>query len=423
MHICIIGAGIVGTATAWELARHGHTITLLEAREATGLEASYANAGQLGYNAVAPLAQPGVWSNLPKWLLNDNSPMRLRLRLDPRQWRWGCAFLCACRSTTAQRTTAQLLPLSYLSRDVLAQWMAERPMAFAHREAGKLTIYRSPALLETVRKAVQRKTQQHAPQQAQTGTQEQILDAAACLRLEPALAGCSAPLAGGVYAANSAVGDCHRLTQVLAASLQTIFSASIHTGTRVMALERMHNRITAARLQNGERITADHFVLSNALGARPLLRALGDDVPLYGLKGYSLSLPVAQAPTLVPQVSIIDYERGIAYGRIGDALRIAALVDMGDTDTTPNPTRIALLKRQVAEVFPNLPLKDAQIWAGFRPSTPDGKPRIGRSKAASNLWLNLGHGALGFMLACGSAVVLRHLIQGDKAPIDSGAFQ
>jgi len=411
MHICIIGAGIVGAATAWELARHGHAITLLEAREGVGLEASYANAGQLSYSAVAPMAQPSVWPNLPKWLRNDDSPMRLRLRLDPQQWSWGWAFLRACRSSTAQRTIAQLLPLSYLSRDVLAQWMAECPMEFAWRETGKLTLYRSPVLLERARSAAK---------------PEQILDAAACLRLEPALAGGGAQLAGGIYVADSAVGDCHRLAQGLANHLQTMPSASIRIGARVVALESAQGRITAARLQNGERITAEHFVLSNALGARPLLRALGDDAPLYGLKGYSLTLPVAQDQAFAPQVSVIDYERGIAYGRIGDALRIAAMVDMGDAATdpiTPNSTRVALLKRQVAEIFPDLPLQDAQIWAGLRPSTPDGKPRIGRSKTASNLWLNLGHGALGFMLACGSAVVLRHLIHGDDAPIDPSAFQ
>jgi len=417
MQICIIGAGIIGTATAWELTQHGHDVTLLEAREGVGLETSYANAGQLSYDYVAPLAQPDVLPSLPKWLLDGNSPLRFELRFDSQQWCWGLAFLRACQSSTAQRTAAQMLSLSYLSRDTLAQWRAQQPMDFAWREAGKLVVYRNPAHLEKARRATQ------AAQTTAHGARTQVLDAAASLQREPALAGFGAQLAGAVYSADSAVGDCHRLSQALAAGLQAMPTAAVRTGARVVALERTRDRIAAARLASGERITAEHFILSNALGARPLLRALGDDVPLYGLKGYSLSLPLPDDPRMAPQVSVTDYERRIVYARIGDTLRIAAMVDMGDTTTRPNPARIALLKRQVADIFPDLRLEQAQAWAGLRPATPDSKPRIGHAKAARNLWLNLGHGALGFTLACGSAVLLRHLIDGSSPPIDPTPFR
>jgi len=415
MHICLIGAGVIGVATAWELAQHGHAVTLLEAREGVGLETSYANAGQLSYSYVAPLADPSVLPQLPKWLLNPNSPLHFQPRLDPQQWRWALAFLCACRGATAQRTAAQLLTLSYLSRDALAQWMARAPLAFDWREAGKLVVYRDPVQWNKARRAVAR--------QAQHGAREHVLDAHACLRLEPALAGFGAQLAGGVYAPDAAVGDCHKFCQALAASLQTLPDVTVRPGSRVIALERVQGRIVAARLASGERVAAQHFVLGNALGARQLLRALGDDAPIYGLKGYSLSLPVPQDPALAPRLSVTDYERRIVYARIGGSLRIAAMVDIGNVSAAPTLKRIALLKRQVAEVFPNLPLQHAQPWAGLRPSTPDGRPRIGRCRAASNLWLNVGHGALGFTLACGSAVLLRHLIEGGAPPINPAPFQ
>jgi len=417
MHICVVGAGIIGSTTAWDLAQHGHEVILLESREGVGLETSYANAGQLSYDYVAPLADPSVLPNLPKWLFDRQSPLRFRPRWDLQQWRWGLAFLRACRAATAQRTATQMLSLSYLSRDTLAQWLAQHPMDFAWREAGKLVVYRSPALLEKARRAM---LAMHPNQQ---GVLAQVLDVAACLRHEPALTGFGAKMAGAVYSADSAVGDCHQLVLSLTEGLQNLPTASVRTGARVVALEHARGRIQVARLESGERIPAQHFVLCNALGARPLLRTLGDDVPLYGLKGYSLSLPLQDDQAMAPHVSVTDYERRIVYARIGDTLRIAAMVDMGDTNHAPNPLRIALLKRQVAEIFPEMPLEQAQAWAGLRPSTPDSKPRIGRSKAADNLWLNLGHGALGFTLACGSAVLLRHLMQSVRAPIDPTPFR
>jgi len=410
MHICIIGAGIIGSAAAWELAQHGHHITLLEAREGVGLETSYANAGQLSYSYVAPLADPSVLPNLPKWLLDSQSPLQYRPRFDTQQWRWGLAFLLACTTETARQTTAHMLALSHLSRGTLAQWQTQTPMEFAWHEAGKLVVYRNPQLLEKA-------------SQAASNTSEQRWSVAQCLEREPALAGFGQHLAGGIYAADSAVADCHALSQTLAKHLSTLPGNTLRTGARVAALECRQGHITAARLDNGERIEADHFILSNALGARPLLRALGDDVPLYGLKGYSLSLPLAADDPSAPHTSVTDYERRIVYARIGDTLRIAAMVDMGDMHTQPNPARVALLKRQIAEVFPHLPLDAAQVWAGLRPATPDSKPRIGRSQAANNLWLNVGHGALGFTLACGSAVLLRCLLEGSHPPIDPAPFQ
>jgi len=415
LHICIIGGGIIGTTTAWELAQHGHTVTLLESREGVGLETSYANAGQLSYSYVAPLADSGVWADLPKWLLNTDSPLRFRPQFDGHQWRWCLAFLRACTSRAAQQTAKEMLSLSFLSRDTLAQWMAQQPMDFAWCESGKLVLYCNQALLEKAAKAVQAKGE---------STDEEILDTAACLQREPALTGFGTRLAGGIYAANSAVGDCHALSQALAETLKTMPTVELRIKAHVAAFEYSKNRIDAARLDNGERITAEHFILANALGARPLLRSLGGDLPLYGLKGYSLSLPLAEHQDMIaPQISVTDYERRIVYARIGNTLRIAAMVDIGDNDMQPYPARIALLKRQVAEIFPNWQLDAAQVWAGLRPATPDGKPRIGHSKVADNLWLNLGHGSLGFTLACGSAVVLRHLLEGIPAPIDSTPFQ
>ncbi len=440
MHICIIGSGVIGATSAWFLTQAGHQVTLLDAREAPGMETSFANAGQLSYSYVAPLAEPSVIPNLPKWLLDKNSPLRFRPQLDPAQWCWGLSFLQACQSATVKRTTAEMLTLSYLSRDAMASLLEQyASLEFHHERSGKLIAYRNAELLEKARAQVSL--------QAEHGSKQQILSPAECLTMEPALAGFGSKLAGAVYTPSEAVGDCHMFTQALIAELQRQEDSpadeaptdapptgdshtgtarrqafTLHLNTKVAALERHQGRITAARLADGARIHADHFILANALGSRALLRPLGETVPLYPLKGYSLSLPVSEDRDDIPRISVTDYERRIVYARIGNTLRIAAMVDMGDFSTEPNPKRVAQLKSQVNELFPQLDLDQAQVWAGLRPTTPDSKPRIGPSRSASNLWLNVGHGALGFTLACGSAVLLQHLIDGQNPPIAAGPF-
>jgi len=414
MNVCIIGGGVVGVATAWALARAGHEVILLESRSQVGRETSYANGGQLSYSYVAPLAEPGVLPNLPLWLLAGDSPLRFRPRLDPQQWCWGAAFLRHCRADVVARTTAQMLTLSYLSRDMLAALRTEHPVEFDYRVAGKLIAYRDPTLLNKARARVRL--------QADHGSHQQVLDAAQCVALEPALASLGNRLAGAVYTEDEAVADCYAFTRDVCASLRQGGQVDVRVNARVVNLERSGGRIVAVHLADGSSVRADHVVLANALGGRPLLRALGGDVPLYGLKGYSLSLPVAETGTTAPSISVTDYQRRIVYARIGTTLRIAAMVDMGATDSAPDPARIALLKRQVREIFTGMAVDRAEVWAGLRPATPDGKPRIGRSRVASNLWLNLGHGALGFTLACGSAVLLAAQINGAQPPIDPTPF-
>jgi len=414
MNICIIGGGVIGVTTAWALARSGHAVTLLESRTQVGLETSYANGGQLSYSYVAPLAEPDVLPNLPLWLLAGDSPLRFRPRMDPQQWCWGAAFLRQCRADVVARTTAQMLGLSYLSRDTLDTLRAEYPIAFDYRVAGKLIAYRDPALLDKARARVQ--------WQANHGAQQQVLDAAQCVTLEPALALLGKRLAGAVYTEDEAVADCYAFTRELSAALCQGGQVQLRGDARATWLERAGGRIVAVHLADGSMVRADQVVLANALGSRALLRQLGGDVPLYGLKGYSLSLPVSEAGTAVPNISVTDYQRRIVYARIGNTLRIAAMVDIGAVDSAPDPARIALLKRQVRETFMGMAVEHAEPWAGLRPATPDSKPRIGRSRVADNLWLNVGHGALGFTLACGSAVLLAAQIAGTQPPIDPTPF-
>ena len=412
MHVCIIGAGVIGTATAWQFARQGARVTLLDAGTGPGLATSFANGGQLSYSYVAPLADPGVFPNLPKWLLDQGSPLRFRPRLDPQQWRWCLQFLRACRADTARQTTAAMLTLSYLSRDTLQAWMQDTPIDFHHRRNGKLIAYRNPALLDKARTLVQ--------YQATQGSEQRVLDRDACVALEPALAGLGDRLAGAIYTPSEEVGDCYLFTQGLFNALRDREGCDIRLEARVASLRRERGHITAAMLDTGEPVAADHFVMAAGLASRGLLRGIGQHVPLYGLKGYSLSVSANGAAA--PAISVTDYERRIVYAPIGPVLRIAAMVDMGEPGPAINPRRMSLLMRQIDDTFPGLALEQATQWAGERPATPSGRPLIGRARTADNLWLNIGHGALGFTLACGSAVLLESLVAGRGPASDPHAF-
>ncbi len=414
MRVCVIGAGVVGVTSAYFLARQGHDVILVDSQARPAEVSSYANGGQLSYSYVAPLAGPGVLSSVPGWLLRDDSPLRFRPRLDPHQWRWCLQFALACRASVARASTAEMLTLSYLSRDVMHRLLEQEDLDFGHLTNGKLIAYRSPPLLEKARALV--------AYQAEHGAEQRVLDADETLALEPALAGMGGSLAGAIYTPSEEAGDCRQFTEALFERLGTLGNAECVMSNPVSGLRREGGRIVAVDTRQGD-IAADAVVLATGIGTRALLEPLGEDVPLYPLKGYSLSVPLAAGDRVAPSISVTDYERRIVYARVGNVLRIAAMVDIGSRDAEIDPARVGLLKRQVSEAFPALDLRQAIPWAGLRPATPTGKPLIGRSRAASNLWLNIGQGALGFTLACGSAALLSAQIGGVELPLDPAPFR
>lgn len=413
MHTTVIGAGVIGVTSAYFLARQGHDVTLIDACPEPAQGASRANGGQLSYSYVAPLAAPGVLSSVPGWLLRGDAPLRWRPRLDPAQWRWCAQFALACNAASSQASTASLQALAYLSRDVLHALQEQEPLDFAHVRNGKLIAYRDAALLDKARKQV--------AYQAELGAEQQVLDAAATLRLEPALAGMGASLAGAVYTPSEEAGDCRLFTEGLYERLRRLGNVQCRLGTAVRGFDRQDGRRIAAVRTDGDVIRTDAVVLAAGTATPALLRQLGGNAPIYPLKGYSLTVPAAPGDQNVPAISVTDYQRRIVYARLGNVLRIAAMVDI---DGTPDlmPERVELLKRQVRESFPALDLSRAQAWAGQRPATPTGVPLVGRSRVADNLWLNAGQGALGFTLACGSAALLTAQMSSLPLPLDARAF-
>ncbi|WP_294739254.1 D-amino acid dehydrogenase [uncultured Pseudomonas sp.] len=404
--VCVIGGGVIGLASAYALVRAGMQVTVVEARETLGSETSFANGGQLSYRYVAPLADKGVPLQAIGWMLRGDSPLKLRPRMDPTQWRWMASFLGACRGSVNQRNAAHLLRLASLSQNTLQRWREEDQLGDFHwRRNGKLVTFRTLHSYE------------HALNKVTDPLQQQVLSAADCERLEPTLGG--GRFFGGIYTPNEEVGDCHAFCQQLAARLEASGRCTFLLGRKVTRIHHHAGRVHSIEMGD-EALSVEHLVL--AAGHRsPELALPGMSLPLYPLKGYSLSVPIG-AQHQAPNISITDYDRKIVYARIGEQLRVAAMVDIVGFDTRLEPKRLALIKRQALETFPLAgDYQHAVEWAGMRPATPTGVPLIGAS-ACSNLWLNLGHGALGFTLACGSGQLLAELIGQHSTSIDMQGF-
>ncbi|WP_137926660.1 D-amino acid dehydrogenase [Cupriavidus sp. 2SB] len=420
MRIAIVGAGVVGMTTAWRLANDGHEVTVVERHTGPGEETSFANGGQLSYSYVAPLAGPGVLSKVPGWLLDRDSPMRFRPSMDPGQWRWLMAFVRACNASTSEATTRKLLRLAFYSRDLM-QAFVERPDAreegggFDFARRGKLVVHRDTAAYESACRLLD--------YQASLGCEQQALDRTATVALEPALAGIQEDIAGAIYTPSEEVGDCHRFCVSLAHLLQGNPAVTLRFGTRVTQLMRQGDRVTGLRTDQGE-IAADAVIVSGGIGSVPLLRPAGVRPMLWPLKGYSITVPIADG-VQAPHISVTDFANKIVYARIGNTLRVAGMADIVRGGAVIDRERAQTLVSQTRAVFGNVAngadLDGLQPWAGLRPATPTGLPMVGESRLRG-LWLNLGHGALGFTLAMGSAGLLADQLAGRRPAIDAEDF-
>lgn len=392
--IAVIGGGVIGLSTAYALIRAGHDVTLVEQNADVGLGTSYANGGQLSYRYVSPLADAGIPRRALLWMLKSGSPVSLRLRADPKQWRWMLSFLSVCNRTTNRRNAKSLLQLGLEGQSVMANWRAEGLDGFLWRQPGKLVLYRQDSVF---RKAVS---------SIQDTALERALSPRECAEIEPAFAHLAPALAGGIFSPEDEVADSYLFCKALKTALLDEPGFHYLHGKAVLGPEST-NRCTL--LVDGRPFAADRIVLAAGLNAREIASPLGIHLPLYGLKGYSLTLRSPQVA--LPSVSVTDYDNRVVYARLGDNLRVAAMVDIGAEDTALNSKRIASLRSLVRQTLPQTTSQnnDDNPWAGLRPATPTGVPIIGQSRY-SNLLLNVGHGALGFTLAAGSATRIANMI-------------
>jgi len=395
MHVCVLGAGIVGLATAWQLERQGHQVTVID-RAAPGSGASGGNGAQLSYSYVQPLADPSIWRQLPKLLLSPSSPLKLRPQLDPLQWRWGMEFLAACNARTSRETTARLLELAASSRIEFEAMRAELSPDCDFSATGKLVLYASTASLESARAQLEL--------QRTMGSEQRLVTPEECIAIEPALAGYRDRMAGAVYTPSECAADCLKVCTELAKALAERGVRFI-SGTEVSSFVRSASRVAAVRTGNGD-VEADAFVMALGSASHKLGRALGAYLPVYPLKGYSITVEVDPAPGAAPRVNVTDSARKVVFARIGSRLRVAGMAELVGHDASIPATRIETLAAATRALFPHASrLEELHPWTGMRPATPKGLPIIGRLDGApSNMLFNTGHGALGFTLAFGSAL-------------------
>ena len=400
--VIVIGGGVIGLTSAWWLLDAGYGVTLLERGPGVGSAASLRNGGQLSYRYVAPLADAGVPLKALQWLCEKDGPLRFRPEADLRQWRWLARFLANCNAGANRKTATRLLALGDLSRRAMADLAVCLPLdEFAWREPGKMVVYRS------------RKTFAAAVARPGATAAREVLSAAECVAREPALAAALPVLAGAIFNRGEAVADCHAFCVALAARLAAHprFQGVVNGEARRFITDT--GKVIGLDTSAGM-LGADHYVLTAGIQSRSLAASAGIYLPLYPLKGYSLTAPI-RATDCAPTISVTDVERKVLYARIGDTLRVAAMVDLVGEDSAIDARRFAGLTRQARDMMPRgADYERITPWAGLRPATPDSAPIIGATRYP-NLWLNVGHGPLGFTFACGSAKLLAACMTG-KAP-------
>ncbi len=410
MRIIVIGAGIVGLTTAWSLTQDGHAVTVIEREPEVGRGASFANGAQLSYSYVAPMASPAVLGALPHYLFDRASPVRYVPSFDPGQWAWLLRFLQACTDARSADTTARLLALAGLSRTRLHAMAAQTGIDFDHACNGKLVIQSSAAS--------QRMAEAQMVLQAAMGAQQRALTPAECVALEPGLESVADRLAGGILTPGEEVGDCRKLCLGLHAWLARR-GVSFHLGVEAR-LAMAAGRVAGVDLAEG-RISADLYVLAAGVGSRALGRRAGVAVAVQPIRGYSISAPIL-ASNRAPVRSITDTARKTVYAPLGGRLRVAGFAEIGGADASVLPARAESLSRALQAIFPGACAEtDLQPWSGQRPASPTGLPQIGPSRVG-NLLLNLGHGALGFTLAAGSAALLSDLVAGRTPAITAADY-
>ncbi len=422
MHVAVLGAGVAGLTTAYYLARDGHTVEVVERNAGVALETSFANGAQLSYSYVAPLAGPGVLPKLPPWLLRRDSPLRFYPAMDPHQWRWLLEFVLACTRSQSELTTRRLLRLAFYSRALMTDFeRSETAIAFGHANNGKLVVYSDATGLAAARGLLD--------YQRSLGCEQEALDREQCLALEPALGDPASALGrrlvGGIFTPSEEVGDCYRFCIGLEARLRQL-GVRFRLSTLIEGIESDAGRITRIRCDTGQ-IRPDACVLTLGAQSPFLVRHLGIRLPIYPLKGYSLTLTASAA---APRVSITDFKRKVVYAPLDATgrtqLRVAGMADIAGYSNRPDPRRLRQLFKEAQLAFPAAtdyaagPLA-MQPWAGLRPATPRGTPILGRT-GIPNLYLNCGHGALGWTLALASARLVADLLAGATPAIELDGF-
>ncbi len=413
MKVIVLGAGIIGVSTAWYLLEEGHEVTVVERQPQAALETSFANGAQISVCFCEPWANAGAPAKVAKWMLQDDSPLLFRPRLDPHQWRWALSFLGQCTDAAFARNVAQLVALGRYSHDALKSVVAQTGIEYNRLERGILHFFSSEADYRSGVTA--------ANLMREHGVDRRVLDRDGVLAVEPALKAFGANIHGGTFTPSDESGDARVFTQALAARCAERGATFLY-GHDILGFDQAGGRIAGVRVREqatgrGIVLKGDQVAAAAGSFTAPLLRPLGIRLNIYPAKGYSATMRLKRAED-ASVVSLLDDTRKIAISRLGDHIRIAGTAEMAGYDTSlggaTSRTRCEALVRRYEQLFPGVAdTSEPNFWAGLRPSTPDNVPYIGRSKIA-NLWINAGHGTLGWTHGAGSGRALAELMSGKR---------
>ena len=408
MKVVILGAGVIGTASAYYLAKAGHEVTVIERQPAAALETSYANAGEVSPGYLAPWAGPGVPMKAIKWLMMKHSPLAIRPSLDPHMWRWVTQMLFNCTTKRYEINKGRMLRMAEYSRDTLQELRAETGIHYDERTQGTLQLFRNQAQVEAA--------QADIAILKSYGVPYELLEKAACLAVEPALKHVQEKFIGALRLPGDETGDCFKFTQNLA-KLAEDLGAQFKYGVSIEKLLHEGDKITGVKTSAGT-FQGDSYVLALGSYSPILLRELGIKIPVYPIKGYSITIPITDVSG-APESTVMDETYKVAITRLGDRIRVGGTAEITGYDLRLREDRRATLVHSVTDLFPHGgDIEKAEFWTGLRPMTPDGTPIVGPTPYR-NLYLNTGHGTLGWTMSCGSGRFIADVVSNKRPAIST----
>ena len=411
MKVLILGSGVIGVTSAYYLARAGHEVTVVDRQPEPALETSFANAGEVSPGYSSPWAGPGVPVKAVKWLLMKHGPLVIRPKLDPVMWVWLLKMLRNCTSARYAVNKSRMIPIAEYSRDSLRDLRRDIGIQYDERSQGTLQLFRYQAQLDG--------TAEDIAVLKQYGVPFEVLSREGCIAVEPALAGVKEKFVGGLRLPQDETGDCHMFTQALARHAQAL-GVRFMFNTSIDRIVTEGARVSGVATSAGM-LQADAYVLALGSYSSRLAAPLGISLPVYPVKGYSITVPIKDASG-APESTVMDESYKVAITRLGNRIRVGGTAEISGYSDKLYDARRATLDHSLTDLFPHGgDLDKATFWSGLRPMTPDGPPVIGPTQYA-NLHLNTGHGTLGWTMSCGSGRVLADMLSGKKPDIDVTAL-
>jgi D-amino-acid dehydrogenase len=408
MKITILGAGVLGVTSAYYLAKKGHSVTVVDRQGGPALETSFANAGEISPGYASPWAAPGIPLKAAKWLFMRHAPLIIQPTAAPHAWRWMASMLRNCTAARYALNKGRMVRIAEYSRDCLIALRAETGISYDDRTLGTLQLFRTQKQLDGIAKDVDVLRRDGVP--------FEVLDPAGCVAAEPGLAPVQHTIAGGLRLPNDETGDCFTFTNELR-TLCERFGVQFRFETDIRRLRLERDRVVAVETTS-DILEAEVFVAALGSYTPALLRPLGLRLPVYPVKGYSLTLPIVDE-TRAPVSTVMDETYKVAITRLGDRIRVGGMAEISGFDLDLPSARRGTLEHSVESLFGGAGNhKQGKFWAGLRPMTPDGTPVIGGT-CYKNLFLNTGHGTLGWTMACGSGRILADLVMGTKPEIET----